>query len=99
MLLFELLLFLTFFQTEHILQRVQEFVTSSGTPGIEIDLQYTGGSTEKVAHWLERQKNRSPHLKWMPQSTGHLGERMSQAFRRAFNEGAKTAILVSLLMN
>lgn len=61
-----------------------------------VELQYDGGSEEKVTYWLERQKNNFPQFQWTPQSSGHLGERMRDAFKKAFKEGAKTVVLVSM---
>ncbi|PIK52738.1 hypothetical protein BSL78_10371 [Apostichopus japonicus] len=78
--------------TDHILHEVQAFVAVNQHTGVE--LQYDGGSEEKVTYWLERQKNNFPQFQWTPQSSGHLGERMRDAFKKAFEEGAKTVVLI-----
>lgn len=45
-------------------------------------------SGETVKNWL------GGHLRYMPQKGTDVGERMEQAFRRAFSEGASRAVLI-----
>ncbi|MBU4001765.1 MAG: TIGR04283 family arsenosugar biosynthesis glycosyltransferase [Proteobacteria bacterium] len=70
---------------EQTLVKIRRFAKQHSA-GFEIC--FAGGSKEKILGWLGKDVSPSP------QSFGDLGLRMSTAFRRAFNQGAKQVVLV-----
>jgi len=71
--------------TEHTLAKLKEFSTSDA---ISIEICYDGGNEHLMKNWL------GPDLDYQSQGTGHLGLRMKNSFRNAFESGADTALLI-----
>jgi uncharacterized protein len=68
---------------------VLDMLASIAKSGIPCRVCYhPSDSGETVRQWL------GDHLKYMPQEGHDLGERMEQAFRRAFSEGFTRAVLI-----
>ena len=79
------------FQTDHILcvaskcfAKIHDFC---------VELRYYGGDSAVVEYWLNR---RDPVIVHRPQlGEGDLGEKMGDAMKVAFAEGAKSVVVVS----
>lgn len=68
---------------------VLDILASIKTSGIPYGVcYYPPDSGETVKDWL------GGHLRYMPQEGADVGERMEQAFRRAFSDGASRAVLI-----
>ena len=55
---------------------------------VSIKVHYEGGSADAMRAWIGK------GVLYIPQSRGDLGERMANAFRAAFRDGALNAVLV-----
>ncbi len=55
---------------------------------IDIDVRFAGGDRVQMQTWL------GSDLDYHPQSSGDLGDRMSDAFRSAFDRGAKRVVTI-----
>lgn len=71
--------------TEHIVTEIQQ-VPVSCSPSLEV--HFAGGSHDQMATWL------GDHLCYLPQTSGDLGKRMSQAFSQGFQDGMKRVVMI-----
>lgn len=55
---------------------------------VSICVYFTGGTLAQMQHWL------GYDLEYQPQHSGDLGERLSQAFQTAFEQGAESVIAI-----
>lgn len=65
----------------------REATVAAGRSGASLEITYEGGTGAEMRRWL------GPGALYRPQSAGDLGRRMERAFRRAFQEGARRAVL------
>ncbi|XP_065183132.1 uncharacterized protein LOC135814017 isoform X1 [Sycon ciliatum] len=69
---------------------------SSSRDGWCVELRYFGGTAHQLCHWLVPFKSvLDPHATvWRPQCDGDLGQKMADAFKTAFREGAQRVVVV-----
>ncbi|MEM9163195.1 MAG: TIGR04282 family arsenosugar biosynthesis glycosyltransferase [Cyanobacteria bacterium P01_F01_bin.4] len=71
--------------TEHIVTEMQQ-VSVNCAPSLEV--HFAGGSHDQMATWL------GDHLCYLPQASGDLGMRMSQAFSQGFQDGMQRVVMI-----
>ncbi|MEO1402263.1 MAG: TIGR04282 family arsenosugar biosynthesis glycosyltransferase [Cyanobacteria bacterium J06635_1] len=71
--------------TEHIVTEMQQ-VSVNCSPSLEV--HFAGGSHDQMATWL------GDHLCYLPQASGDLGMRMSQAFSQGFQDGMQRVVMI-----
>ena len=69
------------FQTEHIVNKLQE-VYDNGL-SINVTLQYYGGTYSQMKYWIQRQLHNLP-CSYRPQSDGNLGQKLTSAVKDSF---------------
>ena len=70
---------------EHTLDRLKKFKSFRS---VEVEVCFEGGEQDLWESWLGK------GIEYFPQKNGGLGERMEEAFRRAFSQGRERAILI-----
>ena len=55
---------------------------------LENEIRFAGGSAGKMKNWL------GPNLNFCPQGSGDLGEKMSRAFSKSFQDGSRQVVIV-----
>ena len=71
--------------TEHTIAQAKSLKNSRSTT---IAVHFTGGTVTQMQNWL------GSELRYYPQQSGDLGDRLINAFQTAFNSGATSAIAI-----
>ncbi|XP_077979262.1 uncharacterized protein LOC144434634 [Glandiceps talaboti] len=79
-------------ETDHMLNVLTEFQNTS--PDTCVEVKYCGGSKEEMRYWFD--KRTQLDCIWSEQSGIGLGDRMANAFKQAFEEGAENVIIVQI---
>jgi rSAM/selenodomain-associated transferase 1 len=71
--------------TEHLMKSVSDFLTERLA---SVQVHFEGAHKDDMKNWL------GPGWDFVPQTEGHIGERMEQAFRAGFSQGFSLVVLI-----